>query len=46
MKIAFAVNDVATEQPEYTTIRLARGAAYRGHEVWLMGMGDFAYHQD
>jgi glutathione synthase len=46
MRIAFAVNDVATEEPEYTTVRLARGAAYRGHEVWLTGMGDFAYHED
>ena len=29
MKIGFVVNDVATEKPEYTTIRLALAAAAR-----------------
>ena len=30
----------ATEVDEYTTTRLARAAAQRGHEVWYVGVGD------
>jgi glutathione synthase len=40
------VNDVKTEQPGYTTIRLAMAAINLGHEAWLMGAGDFAYDAD
>lgn len=40
MRVAFCVNDVATEIDEYTTTRLARAAAVRGHEVWYVGVGD------
>ena len=40
MRIAFFVNDVATEIDEYTTTRLARAAAQGGHEVWYVGVGD------
>ncbi len=43
MKIAFAVNKVETEQDNYTTIRLARKASALGHEVALIGLGDFIY---
>lgn len=43
IKIAFVVNEVATEQDNYTTIRLARKAVARGHEVALIGLGDFIY---
>lgn len=46
MRIGFFVNDVATEQPGYTTIRLAMSATNAGHEVWLMGAGDLAYDPD
>ncbi len=46
MKIGFFVNDVATEQAGYTTIRLAMAATNAGHEVWLMGAGDLAYDPD
>lgn len=46
MKIGFVVNDVATEQATYTTTRLAMTAAQQGHEIWLMGIGDFAYLPD
>ena len=46
MKLAMFVNDVATEKPEYTTTRLARAAVDRGHDVWYMGAGDFAYDPD
>ena len=40
MRLAFFVNDVATEVDEYTTTRLARAAAQGGHEVWYVGVGD------
>ncbi len=43
IKLAFVVNDVATEQDNYTTIRLARKAVARGHQVALIGLGDFIY---
>ncbi len=40
MRLAFFVNDVATEVDEYATTRLARAAARRGHQVWYVGVGD------
>lgn len=40
MRLAFIVNDVATEVDEYTTTRLARAAAQGGHETWYVGIGD------
>jgi len=46
MRIGIAVNEVRTEEPGYTTTRLAMAATNRGHEVWLMGAGDFAYDAD
>jgi glutathione synthase len=41
--LAYFVNDVATEIDEYTTTRLARAAAQRGHEVWYVGVGDVEF---
>lgn len=46
MKIGFVVNDVMTESPVYTTTRLAMQATNMGHDVWVMGMGDFSYEPD
>ena len=46
MKIGFVVNGVATEQPEYTTTRLALAATRRGHDTWLMGVDDFSHRLD
>ena len=46
MRIGFVVNEVATEMPGYTTIRLAQEAINRGHDAWLIGVGDFAYDPD
>jgi glutathione synthase len=46
MKIGFVVNDVQTEQSGYTTTRLGMWAVNRGHEVWVIGLGDFAYDPD
>lgn len=43
MRLAYFVNDVATEIDEYTTTRLARAAAQRGHEVWYVGVGDVEF---
>ena len=40
MRLAFVVNDVATEVDEYTTTRLARAACQGGHEVWYVGVAD------
>lgn len=46
MRIGFMVNDIKTEEPGYTTVRLAMAAINLGHEAWLMGAGDFAYDAD
>lgn len=46
IKIGFVVNDMATEKNNYTTIRLARVAANRGHAVALIGLGGFIYDTD
>ncbi len=43
MKIGFVVNDIKTEQGKFTTSRLGQAAVNRGHEVWVMGVGDLAY---
>ena len=46
MRIGFMVNDVQTELPAYTTIRLAMRAINNGDEAWLIGAGDFVYDTD
>ena len=46
MRIGFVVNQIDTEQENYTTTRLAMTAVNRGHEAWLIGTGDFAYDPD
>jgi glutathione synthase len=46
MRLAFVVNDVATEIDEYTTTRLARAAAQAGHETWYLGVGDLELGSD
>jgi len=46
MRIGFVVNDVATEEANYTTTRLAMAALEMGHEAWTLGVGDFAYDPD
>jgi glutathione synthase len=46
MRIGFVVNDIATEEPNYTTTRLAMTALQMGHEAWTLGVGDFAYDPD
>jgi glutathione synthase len=46
MRIGLVVNDIKTEHAGYTTTRLGMWAVNRGHEVWVMGLGDFAYDAD
>ena len=46
MRIGFMVNDIKTEQPGYTTTRLAMSALNLGHEPWLIGAGNFVYDVD
>jgi len=46
MRLGLMVNDVKTEEPGYTTTRLAMAALNLGHEAWVMGAGDFAYDSD
>ncbi len=46
MKIGLIVNDYRTEEPGYTTSRIAVAAIGLGHEVWVMGVGDLAYDPD
>ena len=43
MKIAFLVNQVRTEDPAYTTTRLAHEALQRGHEVRYLGCEDLLF---
>lgn len=43
MRIGFVVNDVQTESPTFTTVRLGLAATNRGHEAWFTGVGDLAY---
>ena len=46
MKIAFFVNDIATEISEYGTTRLAMAAGKRDHEVWYVSVGAVHYGAD
>ena len=46
MRLTFIVNDVATEADDYLTIRLARSAHARGHDVALVSLADLTYEVD
>lgn len=46
MKIAFVVNEVATEVASYTTTRLAKAAGSAGHDVYYIGTDDFIFDAD
>ena len=41
MRIAFVVNDIQTEQTNYTTTHLAMTAVNLGHDVYYISVGDF-----
>jgi glutathione synthase len=46
MKIGFVVNDIETEQADYSTTRLSMAAVNMGNEVYTLGVGDFVYIPD
>ena len=46
MKIGFIINDIKTEYAGYTTVKLAQTAHNKGHEAYLIGVGDLTYHPD
>lgn len=46
MRLGLVCNDCATEEASYTTTRLGLKAVEMGHEVWLMGVADFASDPD
>lgn len=46
MKLTMIINDIETEQDNYTTIRLTRKALARGHEVALVSLVDLTYESD
>jgi len=46
MRVGLMVNNVETEQPGYTTVRLVMQLLRSGHEAWLIGSGDFIYDTD
>ena len=46
MRLGFVINDLATELIDYTTTHLALAAHRRGHEVWYVEVGKFAWAQD
>lgn len=43
MKIAFIINDHATEKWNYTTPAMGYAAYKRGHEVYFIGVGELSY---
>jgi len=46
MRIGFFVNSIKSEEPGYTTTRLAMAALNRGHEAWILDAQSFAYDPD
>lgn len=46
MRIAFLVNDLATEHPKFATTGLAMTAIGRGHDAWYLDVEGFAYDPD
>src|SRR5690606_24300729 len=46
MRIAFVVNDVDTEVPTAATTVMAHAASRRGHDVFMVGVGDLEYFED
>jgi len=46
VKIAFIINDHATEKANYTTPSLGYAAYKKGHDVFYIGIGELAYASD
>lgn len=45
MKICFVINQIKTEKWG-TTVIILKKAAERGHQVYVMGVGDFIFHKN
>lgn len=45
MKICFLLNDIAVEKPE-TSVFILKKAHERGHEVYIMNVGDFVFSSE
>ncbi|WP_313111028.1 glutathione synthase [Aequorivita sediminis] len=45
MKICFVISDISTETPG-TTVVILKKAHERGHDVYVMSVGDFIFHRD
>ncbi len=43
MKIGFIINDIETENTNYTTPNLALKAHQMGHDIYMIGVGNLAY---
>ncbi|MBS9525450.1 ATP-grasp domain-containing protein [Litoribacter ruber] len=43
MKIGVVVNDISTEEAWYDTTLLLSAAVHKGHDVYIMGVGDLNY---
>ena len=46
MKLAFFINGIDNESPNYTTTALAYEAVHLGHQVWYIAGGDFIHEPD
>ncbi|PZX61276.1 glutathione synthase [Algoriphagus ratkowskyi] len=46
MKIGFVVNQIETETGGYSTTQLSSAAVHRGHEVYLISVGQLCYLED
>jgi glutathione synthase len=46
MRIGFIINDIETEYAGYTTVKLAQTAHNKGHDAYLIGVGDLIYNPD
>jgi glutathione synthase len=46
VRLAFVVNDIATEEAGYTTTRLGVAAVNRGWEPWVISVGNLEYDPD
>lgn len=46
MKIAFVINDINTEDANYTTVNLAKKAHEMGHSIYMIDVGHLSYAHD
>jgi glutathione synthase len=46
MRLGIVTNDVRDLGPQFATTRLAYTALERGHDVWMISVGDISYDED